>query len=256
MPSASSYAPPAPSLTSASVLLVGAGGIGNPAALALWAAGVGRLLVADDDDVEATNLHRQVLYTDTDIGTPKTSAFAQRLAEWPTTPVAQRIESMGRVLPETVFAALESVDVVLDGTDNFATRFLLADACHLAARPVPIVHAAAVRWTGTVTTVAAGGHPCYRCFFEDLPSGNAPDCSTAGVIGPLCGVVGGLAANEVLRILSGDRSGLGSLIRFDAKRATFRRTTFAARPDCPLCGRAPSIHDVARARYIAPSCLA
>jgi molybdopterin/thiamine biosynthesis adenylyltransferase len=250
---------PAPSsaFADASVLVVGAGGIGNPAALALWSAGVGRLLVADDDEVEASNLHRQILYTEADIGQPKTAAFARRLLERPAPPAPsepprRQVETMGRALPETLFAALASVDVVLDGTDNFATRFLLADGCHLAARPVPVIHAAAVRWTGTVTVVAADGLPCYRCFFEDLPTGNAPDCATAGVVGPLCGVVGGLAANEVLRILVGDRTGLGSIIRFDARHARFRRTTFAPRRDCPLCGATPTIHSLDRNRYTAP----
>jgi molybdopterin/thiamine biosynthesis adenylyltransferase len=242
------------SLAGASVLVVGAGGIGNPAALALWSAGVGRLVIADDDDVEASNLHRQILYTDADIGGPKTAAFARRLGEQPGASATQRVETMGRALPETLLTALETVDVVLDGTDNFATRFLLADACHLAPRPVPVVHAAAVRWTGTVTVVAAGGLPCYRCFFEDLPTGNAPDCASAGVVGPLCGVIGGLAANEVLRLLAGDPAASGSIIRFDAKRALFRRTSFRPRPDCPLCGAQPSIHTLTRSRYVPAVC--
>ena len=231
------------------VLLVGAGGIGNPAALALALAGTVRVVIADEDEIEASNLHRQIAYTDADIGRPKTEALAEALRKLvPTVEVTRT----GRILPETIAAALSEVAVVLDGTDNFATRFLIADACALAQKPV--VHAAAVRWTGTVTVVGAGARPCYRCFFEDLPPGDAPDCASAGVIGPLCGVVGGVAADEVLRLVAGDESGLATITRFDAKSARFRRTKFAARRGCPLCGERPTIDDLARSRYVAPAC--
>lgn len=241
----------APSLSSTwpTVLLVGAGGIGNPAALALAHAGGCRLLIADEDEIEASNLHRQIAYTDADIGRPKTEALAAALvAQVPTAAVART----GRALPETIAAVLPDVAVVLDGTDNFATRFLLADACALAGKPV--VHAAAVRWTGTVTVVGGEARPCYRCFFEDVPTGDAPDCASAGIIGPLCGVVGGLAADEVLRLLAGDHAGVGTLTRFDAKTGRFRRTSFAARASCPLCGDRRTIADLARERYVSPVC--
>lgn len=231
------------------VLLVGAGGIGNPAALVLAETGRVRLLIADDDEIEASNLHRQIVYTDTDIGRPKTGALLEALAR--RSPGLSLAET-GRALPETIAALLPAIAVVLDGTDNFATRFLLADACALAGKPV--VHAAAVRWSGTVTVVGGAARPCYRCFFEDLPSGDVPDCASAGVVGPLCGVVGGVAADEVLRLLAGDQSGVGTITRFDAKTGRFRRTSFTARRACPLCGDRPAIRDLARDRYLAPAC--
>lgn len=237
-------------LSARSVLLVGAGGIGNPAALVLALAGVGRLVLADEDEVEASNLHRQFLYTETDIGQPKTAALAAALVR---VAPAVAIERVGRALPETVRAMVAEVDLVLDGTDNFASRFLLADACALGGRPV--IHAAAIRWTGTVTVVGAHAKPCYRCFFEDLPSGEAPSCATAGVVGPLCGIIGGVAADEALRLLVGDERGVSTITRFDAKTARFRRSRFTARASCPLCGDRRDIATIDRSRYTAaPMC--
>lgn len=227
---------------------MGAGGIGNPAALALATAGGMRFLLADDDAVEAGNLHRQILYTKEDIGRPKVEALAAALRS---VRADLEIAPVGRALPETVTELVARADVVLDGTDNFASRFLLADACFLGRRP--IVHAAAVRWTGTVTVVSATGAPCYRCFFEEPPEDGAPDCESAGVIGPLCGVVGGVAAGEVLRLLGGDEGGIATLTTFDAKTARFRRLHVAKRPGCPLCGASPSISSIDRRRYTAPS---
>jgi molybdopterin/thiamine biosynthesis adenylyltransferase len=232
------------------IVLVGAGGIGAPAALALAAAGVRRLRVADDDRVERSNLHRQILFSDADVGRPKLDAFAAAVARRsPGTAVELH---RARALPTTAPALVAGAAVVIDATDNFASRFLLADACALAG--VPVVHAAAVRWTATVMAVAPGGRPCYRCLFEDLPGEGAPDCASAGVAGPVCGVAGAVAADRALRILAGDASAYGAVVTFDGRRDVLRSVPVRARPGCPLCGAARTITDLDPGRYLAPTC--
>jgi molybdopterin/thiamine biosynthesis adenylyltransferase len=149
--------------------MIGAGGIGAPAALALAEAGVTQITVVDDDVVEISNLHRQILFEDADLGRPKLDAFARALGE--RYPSLELRCIHGRALPDTVLALAEDADLIIDACDNFATRFLLADAAHLAG--VPVVHAAAVRWHCTVMAVSAEGGPCYRCLFEDIPTGEA-----------------------------------------------------------------------------------
>ncbi|APR81368.1 Sulfur carrier protein adenylyltransferase ThiF [Minicystis rosea] len=232
------------------IVIVGAGGIGAPAGIALCAAGVRALRVADDDRVERSNLHRQILFAEGDVGKPKLDAFAASIAHrFPGTVVEPH---RGRALPTTAAALVAEASVVIDATDNFATRFLLADACAIAG--VPVVHAAAVRWTATVMAVAPGGRPCYRCLFEDIPTGDAPDCASAGVAGPVCGVAGALAADRALRILAGDASAFGAVVTFDGLRDVLRSVPVRARPGCPLCGEARTIHDLDTQRYLARTC--
>jgi adenylyltransferase/sulfurtransferase len=237
-------------LASASVVIIGAGGIGAPAAMALVAGGARRLTVVDDDTVEASNLHRQILFTAADVGRSKLEAFADAVERLAPDTVVTRVP--GRALPLTVDSIVAGAAVVVDATDNFASRFLLADACALAR--VPVVHAAAVRWQATVMAVPPGGRPCYRCLFEDVPRGDAPDCATAGVVGPVCGVAGALAADRALRILAGDASAHGHIVTYDGLRDTLRSVPVPARPDCALCGAAPSIHAILASRYLAPAC--
>jgi len=235
------------------VVLVGAGGIGAPAAWALGEAGVTALTVIDDDAVELSNLHRQILFSESDVGRPKLEAFAEALGRRFGT-MAIRLERT-RVHPGNVLGLIAGAAVVLDATDNFATRFLLADAAHLAG--VPIVHAAAVRWQATVMACAAGGKPCYRCLFEDIPSGVVVDCATAGVAGPVCGVSGALGADRVLRILDGDASAYGQIVSFDGTRDRLRQVAVARRQDCALCGARPGISTIAASRYTGePTCSA
>lgn len=239
-------------MTSGAVLLVGAGGIGAPCALALAEAGVTALAVADADRVERTNLHRQILFSDRDVGRAKVAAFAERLVElYP----AMRVEiERARVDPVNAAAIVGRAAVVIDATDNFAARFLLADACHLAR--VPIVHAAAIRWRATVLAAVPSGRPCYRCLFEDLPAEAAPDCGTAGVVGPVCGVAGALAADRAARLLAGDTSAAGVITTYDGLRAALRDVAVRPRPDCALCGDAPVIAAIDAARYAGPACAA
>ncbi len=227
------------------VVLIGAGGIGAPVAIALAEAGLRELLVVDDDTVELSNLHRQILFSDADVGAPKLTTFVtaleQRFPQLSVTGVP------GRALPSTVMELVAAGGVVVDATDNFPSRFLLADAAHLAG--VPIVHAAAVRWQATVMPVAARGAPCYRCLFEDLPTGPVADCATAGVMGPVCGVSGAVAADRALRILSGDGGAFGHIVTFDGRCDQLREVKIHARDDCPLCSKRATIGSIHPSRY-------
>ena len=237
-------------LGSASVVIIGAGGIGAPLSIALVAGGVRRITVVDDDTVDVSNLHRQILFTAADVGRSKLDAFAEAVEKRAPGVVVTRVP--GRALPSTVGNIVAQAAVVVDATDNFASRFLLADACALAK--VPVVHAAAVRWQATVLAVTPAGRPCYRCLFEDLPQGDAPDCATAGVVGPVCGVAGAIAADRALRILAGDASAYGHIVTYDGRRDALRSVPVPARPGCALCGSERAIHSILASRYLAPAC--
>lgn len=227
------------------IVVVGAGGIGAPLVWALAEAGVESVTIIDEDHVELGNLHRQILFRDEDVGRSKVLAMRDALVrDYPTLSV-EVVES--RAVPETVERLLGGAAAVVDATDNYPTRFLLADAAHLGG--VPIVHAAAVRWQATVMTASAGGGPCYRCLFEDIPQGVKIDCSTAGVAGPVCGVAGALAADRVLRLLDGDATVLGSIVTYDGVSDSLREVAVHARSECPLCGIARSITRIDSARY-------
>jgi molybdopterin/thiamine biosynthesis adenylyltransferase len=217
------------------VAVVGVGGLGCPAAWALARAGVA-LRLLDEDRVERSNLHRQMLFTDADVGDAKVRAARRALlVESPGAEVEAIAE---HVAPEGALRLLGGASVVVEGSDNLATKFLVADAC--AALGIPVVHGACVGWVGTVLPVSWGAGPCYRCVFEDLPPADdeAATCATAGVYGPITSVVGALMAADALRLLAGDRSTLGALARYDGWAQTFRATTLRRRRGCPLCGDA------------------
>jgi molybdopterin/thiamine biosynthesis adenylyltransferase len=215
----------------ARVLVVGAGGLGAPVLLALAHAGIGTIGIVDDDEVEKTNLHRQILFRETDVGRPKSEAAHHAI-----TRINKHINvevHPTRFLPHNAIELAGMYDLVVEGSDNFPTKFLVADACYLAKRPV--VHAAAVRWVGTALAVSASGAPCYRCVFEDIPKGDAPNCATAGVIGPVVGVVGALQADLALKMIDGENVA-GTLVSFDGRSETLRRHSLSARKSCALCG--------------------
>lgn len=232
------------------ILLVGAGGIGAPAAWALAEAGVRALTVIDEDTVELSNLHRQILFDDDDIGRPKLDAFVRALGR--RFPALEVTALAGRALPDNALELCARSACVLDATDNFATRFMLADAARLAG--VPIVHAASVRWHATVMAVLPRGRPCYRCLFEDLPSGAVIDCATAGVVGPVCGVAGAVAADRALRLCAGDPSAAGSIVTYDGLCDRLREVPVARRADCALCGESAEIGSVVMERYMGAAC--
>jgi molybdopterin/thiamine biosynthesis adenylyltransferase len=241
----------------ARVLLVGLGGLGCPAALVLARAGVAVLGLCDDDVVERSNLHRQILFTDADVGAPKLDAASRALrtlAGASHAPPELRLHRT-RLLPDNALSIVKGYDVVLEGADNFATKFLAADACALAK--VAVIHASAVRWIGTALAVGAGGGPCYRCLFEDvLPAEDAPSCADAGVMGPVVGVVAAAQVDLALALLDGWPAE-GQLVTFDGRTDVLRRRTISRRPDCPLCGpeaRPPRIECIEPERYVSPAC--
>ncbi len=233
----------------ARVLLVGVGGLGCPASLALARAGVGSIAIADDDVIDEANLHRQILFDEMDVGASKAETAAGVLEGLAPT---VRVSVVGsRVLPHNAMQLVQKADVVVEGSDNFATKFLVADACALAR--VPVVHAAAIRWHGTVLAVGPGGAPCYRCLFEDLPEGGGPACADAGVVGPVVGLLGAIQADLALSLLDAEPVE-GTLVTYDGRSDVLRRRTIPSREDCPLCGNrvaGPRIDRIEPSRYVA-----
>ena len=224
-------------LEASRVLILGAGGLASPAAFYLAAAGVGELRIVDDDVVERSNLQRQILHTDADIGLRKVDSAEVRLAALNPRVTVDAVAE--RVTSGNVERLLEGVDVVVDGADNFPARYLLNDACvHLQ---LPLVYGAVHRFEGQVGVFDAGRHrgeaPCYRCLFpEPPPPEAAPNCSEAGVLGVLPGVVGMLQATEALKLLLHVGEPLaGRLLHFDALGMRFRETRLAPDPACPVC---------------------
>ena len=231
-----------------SALIIGAGGLGCPAALALVDAGVERIALAHDDVVELSNLHRQVLYDDADVGRDKLDAALETLGR--RARPGQRIDAIrSRLLPDNAREMVRGFDVVLEGADNFATKFLAADACHLEGRP--LVHGAAVRFRATVWSVAPGGKPCYRCLFEDVPGGEAAQtCAEAGVLGPVVGLAGALMADLALDVLAGEPR-FGTLYAYDGLADRLREVPVAPRESCALCGPRASISALEELCYTA-----
>jgi len=224
-------------LARARVLLVGAGGLGSPAAFYLAAAGIGRLRLIDDDVVERSNLQRQILHTEADIGRAKVASAADRLAAL--NPVIQIEPVQQRLTSANIEHALDGVDVVLDGADNFPVRYLINDAC--VKLGLPLVYAAVHRFEGQLSVFDAGRQrgraPCYRCLFPSPPPPEAaPNCSEVGVLGVLPGTLGMLQASEAIKLLLGIGEPLtGRLLQFDALAMRFRETRLAPDPDCPVC---------------------
>lgn len=221
-------------LLASTALVVGLGGLGSPAALYLAAAGVGRLLVADDDVVELTNLQRQILHRNADLGRPKAESGRDALVALNPTvevvPIARRLE--GDALVEAVARA----DVVVDASDNFTTRFAVNEACVRARRP--LVSGAAIRFEGQVSVFHAEqpGSPCYRCLYGE--GAEVPEtCSENGVIAPLVGIIGSIQALEALKVLLGIGDPLwGRLLLFDALEMEWRTVRVPRDPACPVCG--------------------
>lgn len=235
-------------LLKSKVLLLGAGGLGSPAALYLAAAGVGTLGIVDLDTVDASNLQRQIIHATSRVGTPKVESAAKAIAEL--NPDVKVVGHRERLTSENVDRLFADYEVVVDGTDNFPTRYLVNDASVLLGKPV--VHGSIFRFDGQVTTfipekaakklgVAPG--PCYRCLYPEPPPPHlAPSCQEAGVLGILCGIIGTLQATEAIKILLGLGQTLsGRLLAYDSVNMKFRELRLRRDPGCPVCGPNPTI---------------
>ena len=229
-------------LRAARILIVGAGGLGSPAALYLAAAGAGTIGLVDYDDVDESNLQRQILYGTPDVGRPKLDAAAARLRALNPHLSVQRHDAPFNAANGAALVA--AYDIVLDGSDNFPTRYLVNDACVMAH--VPNVYGSVLRFEGQAAVFAAPGGPCYRCLHpEPPPDGLIPSCAEGGVLGVLPGVIGTIQATEAIKLVAGIGEPLiGRLLLYDALRMRFRTIALPRDPDCPVCGDRPVIHDL------------
>ena len=227
-------------LQEAKILVIGAGGLGSPAALYLVAAGIGTIGLTDGDVVDLSNLQRQILHTTDRIGMPKVESGGQLLSALnPETTLELYPEHVSK---ENIMSLLEKYDIILDGSDNFSTRFLINDACFFAKKT--LISGSIFRFEGQLATIKPHeGFPCYRCLYpEPPPAGLVPNCQEAGVLGVLAGTIGVLQANEAIKEILGLGETLADrLLLYDALDMTFRKVGRPKAPDCPLCGPHPSI---------------
>jgi molybdopterin/thiamine biosynthesis adenylyltransferase len=252
-------------LMDASVLVIGAGGLGSPLLLYLAAAGVGRIGVVDDDVVDLSNLQRQVMHDTARVGDPKVESARDAIAR--VNPEVRLEPHRMRFTAANALALIAQYDLVADGSDNFATRFLVNDACHLAKKP--LVSGAILRFEGQLSTFKSGvrgksgvpgtqAAPCYRCIFPEAPpAGLIPTCAEGGVLGAVAGAIGSLQATEVIKELAQIGDSLsGWLLIYDALSTTFRKVRVKRDPACALCGDAPTIRDLsAHANSQGPICV-
>ncbi len=226
-------------LKAARVLIVGAGGLGSPAALYLAAAGVGTLGLVDFDVVDASNLQRQVLYGESDLGRPKLDAAAERLHDL--NPHITIRKHPVRLTSDNALDIIRDYDIVVDGTDNFPTRYLVNDACVLLGKRN--VYGSILKFEGQVSVFGGGDAPCYRCLFrQPPPPGLVPSCAEGGVLGVLPGVIGSLQALETIKLITGAGEPLlGRLLLFDGLKLKWRELKLRRSPECPVCGEHPTV---------------
>ena len=226
-------------LKQAKVLCIGTGGLGAPLGLYLAAAGVGRIGLVDFDSVDLTNLQRQILFGTDDIGRPKIEAATDRLRNLNPDIQIDRFET--RLTSQNALDILKNYDIVVDGTDNFPTRYLVNDACVILGKPN--VYGSIFRFEGQITIFGAPGGPCYRCLYpEPPPPGLVPSCAEGGVLGVLPGIVGAIQAAETLKLIIGKGEPLiGRLLLFDALAMRFRELKLRKNPECPACGEHPTV---------------
>jgi molybdopterin/thiamine biosynthesis adenylyltransferase len=230
-------------LARAKVLIVGAGGLGSPAALYLAAAGIGTIGLVDGDVVDLSNLQRQILHSTNMIGKPKVESGRVMLNAL--NPEVTVNTYPMNISADNIMGILTGYDLVLDGSDNFTTRYLVNDACFFAGKP--LISGSIFRFEGQLTTLRPkDGFPCYRCLYaEPPPAGLVPNCQEAGVLGVLAGTIGVLQAAEAIKEIIGIGTSLaGAMLIYDALEMTFRRTRVPKDPACPLCGPTPRIKDL------------
>lgn len=226
-------------LLSSKVLLIGAGGLGSPAAYYLAAAGIGTIGIVDFDIVDLSNLQRQILHSTNDIGKPKVESAKETLTAL--NPDVKIIPYKEKLTSENIFEIIKDYDVIVDGCDNFPTRYLVNDACVLSGKVN--VHGSIFRFEGQATVFDPKNGPCYRCLYpEPPPPGMVPSCQEAGVLGVLPGIIGTIQAIETIKILLGIGKTLtGRLLIFDALKMSFHELKLKKNPKCPLCGDNPTI---------------
>lgn len=221
------------------VFVVGAGGLGSPCAFYLAAAGVGKIAIADSDKVDLSNLQRQIIHNSKDLNRPKATSAKEKIELL--NPDVEAVAIDARLTSANVLSLISEYDVVVDGSDNFPTRYLMNDACVLADKP--LVHAGILRFDGQAMTILPKKGPCYRCLFpEPPPPGLMPSCQEAGILGAIAGVMGTVQAVEALKLILGKGDVLsGRLLVLDALKMKFREVKVHKNPDCPICGEHPSI---------------
>lgn len=229
-------------LLNSKVFLVGAGGLGSPAAFYLAAAGVGKLGIVDNDDVDHSNLQRQILHSSKDVGFPK--ALSAKATLEALNPDVEVIPYMQRLTSENIMDIIKNYDVILDGSDNFPTRYLVNDACVLMGKPLS--HGSIFKFEGQATTIVPGETACYRCLFETPPPADmVPSCQEAGVLGVLPGIIGCIQATEVVKLLLGKGELLkGKLLLYNALTMEFNKVRIRKNPKCPVCGEKPTIKEL------------
>ncbi len=226
-------------LLNGKVLVIGAGGLGSPCILYLASAGVGTIGIIDSDTVELNNLQRQIIHSGETIGKPKVESARDRVKA--INPDVKVNTYYMRLTSENIMDIIKDYDIVVDGSDNFPTRYLVNDACVLGKKPFS--HGGIFRFDGQLITIMPGKSACYRCLFADPPPpGMVPGCQEAGILGAVAGIIGTLQANEVLKFLLGIGDLLtGKLLVFNALDARFRQVKVPRDPDCPVCGKNPTV---------------
>jgi molybdopterin/thiamine biosynthesis adenylyltransferase len=230
-------------LLDAKVLCIGAGGLGSPAAMYLAAAGVGSLGIVDFDSVDLTNLQRQLLHDTDDVGRPKVDSAAERIAG--INPDVNVVKHQTMLTSENAFDILGGYDVIVDGTDNFPVRYLVNDATQMLGKP--LVYGSIFQFDGQASVFLPGPEtPCYRCLFpQPPPPGSVPSCSEAGVFGVLPGIIGSIQAVEAIKLITGVGEPLvGKLLLFDALAMEFTTVKLRWDPECPVCGKSPTITEL------------
>ncbi len=229
-------------ISEAKVMIVGAGGLGCPVGYYLAAAGVGTLALVDNDEVELSNLQRQIAHSVKTLGVNKAESAKQTFEGL--NPDVNVVTIKERINSKNILGLFKDYDVIVDGTDNFPTRYLINDACVMLNKP--LVSGAILRFEGQVTTIIPNDGPCYRCLFEEPPPpGLVPSCQEAGVLGVLPGVIGALQATEVLKLILGKGQPLkGSLLIYDALGVNFRKVKVPKNENCAICGKNPTITEL------------
>ncbi len=229
-------------LLEAKVFLVGAGGLGSPAAFYLAAAGIGKIGIADNDNVDFSNLQRQILHSTKDVDYPKAQSAKETIEDL--NPDVEVVPYTDRLNSDNIIDIIKDYDVILDGSDNFPTRYLVNDACVMLGKPLS--HGAIFRFDGQATTIIPGEGPCYRCLYETPPPPDlVPSCQEAGVLGVIAGTIGVIQATEVIKLILGKGELLnGKLLLYDSLGMDFKKLKIQRNPDCPICSENPTIKEL------------